>query len=141
VSKIKEVTRFQTTDNRLFETLGEAKKHQDLKDEVDGIINLLGGTNNDISPNSTAFSNGEGYYIISDEDFQLARDAINYLMKKLEIPDDCIIESRFCYDHYYLGNISAMLLCIFGKDGQFIRVGQPYFVQNFDKVTQHIFNK
>ena len=38
MSKIKEVTRFQTTDNRLFETLGEAKKHQDLKDEVNKIM-------------------------------------------------------------------------------------------------------
>ena len=62
-------------------------------------------------------------------------------MKKLEIPDGYIIESRFCYVHYYLGNISAILACIFAKDRQFIRVGQPYFVHNFDEVTQHIFNK
>ena len=141
MSKIKEITRFQTTDNKLFETLREAKKHQDLKDEVDEIIQLLGGTNNDISPNSTAFSNGEGYYVISDENFKLAREAINFLMKKLEIPDGCIIESRFCHEHYYLGNISTIVKCIFSKDRQFIRVGQPYFVQNFDKVTQHIFKK
>lgn len=138
--EIKEIKKFETLDGKQFKNLIEAKNHQQLKSFQDEIMYLLGGYTNEIDPNSSGFTNGDGYYVLDKEKLKLAGQLTILFQEELGL-SEYPLNSRMCYDNEYLSSISHTVNCITTlEDGTKIRVGQPFYAANIDQLGDKIYN-
>lgn len=132
-----EKTIFETTDKKIFNDKEQALNHQILTNQVNEIIELLGG--NDLV-DKNGFSKGEGYYLLDNYKLKLAGELSQSLQKELGL-EDYPLTSKMCYENEYLGAISQTLMCIGTlENGSKVRLGQPYFVSHMNEVGDKIYN-
>ena len=133
---IEEITSYRTTDGKLFEKLSEAEAHQKRIDLVDKITKLLGGSNSDICPDSS-FSNGKGYFTISETNYNQAVDSSKELLA-LQNMENYSITSRAASIDQYCKSIGYIFACIAHYHDSICRVGQPYYALHFNEVDKSI---
>ena len=133
------ITVTETIDGKLFKDHEEASHHEEVIILVTKIIKLLGGTNNDICPSSSDFSNGDGYYSISQADYTEAEMLTETLLKWTD-QETYSITSRACYDNQYTGPVGRVMACVFEVSNGYRRVGQPYYAQNSGQVGNIVYN-
>ncbi len=126
------IEKFKTNDGKLFDNKKEALDYQKYTNVSNYIIELLGGNIND----DNKFGSGESYYVLNKDKLEQASKLIQSLKDELGYKD-YEITSRRCYEDDYLSKISSIVCCICESQKNknlIIRVGQPYFVKNQDKL-------
>lgn len=134
--RIEQTTAYRTTDARLFEKLSEAEAHQKRIDLVDKITKLLGGNDSDICPDSS-FSNGKGYFTISETNYNQAVELSKELLALQNMENYSIASCAASIDQY-CQSISYIFACITYYHDSTRRVGQPYYASHFNEVDKSI---
>ncbi len=128
---IQKVVMFRTTDGKMFEVEAKALKHQDKLDLVNEIIELLGGHNHQVqSRTQQDFYNGEGFVVISEENFKSVEKLISKLLEEVGISGS--ITSNRAYDNPLTGDVARIYASVFkGEDGVIRRLSFGYYQNCF----------
>lgn len=137
---MEEIKAYKTKDGKIFIDKELAEEHESIIIKVDTVMNLLGGYNKDIDPNSCEFANGGGYVTISSENLNKANILIEELKDLVGLSDYSIKNIR-CYENDYIGVISSTLYCIVLDNGEYLRYGQQYYAQNQNQAKNIEFKK
>lgn len=127
------ITAYETSDGRIFKEQEKAVTHQVILDLKTAITNLLGGRDSDICPNSSSFANGDGYYQLSEENYQSALCLIDTLKELAGMPTNYSITSVYCRDNDITCSIGVLMSCI--DETTLRRYGQPYYRIHPNKCT------
>lgn len=134
---MKKIEAYETIDGILFTDKDKAEKHENLHLLECSIINLLGGSDNDIDKGCN-FINGDGYYIVPEENMDKAKVQINELLKATN-QKGFSITSRACNENKYTNSVGNTMACIVYNENIIKRVGQPYFANNLHKIGSKIY--
>jgi hypothetical protein len=134
---MRRIEKFETEDGTLFDKQSDAEAHEAIYFQVKEIVDLLGGTNSNISNGDCSFANGEGYYTLNKANELKARELMQALTVRIFGAPYCSVTSRVVYEHALLGKASVIFCCI--RDG--VRYGQPYYAINPDKAGSKEYNK
>lgn len=76
---MKKVIKYEANDGKLFDTEKEALKRDELLGEIKKLVKLVHGENQ-----SCEFQNGEGFYQVTKENYDLCLKEFELLLKKHE---------------------------------------------------------